>query len=66
MAPKTNYIKTATVRRFLKANGRRVSSEFLLFLDRHIETKLLLASKEHNGGKKTLDTAVAAYILGNK
>ena len=66
MAFKTNYIKSTAVRKFLKSQGRRVSSEFLLFLDRHIETKLLLASKEHNGGKKTVDTSIAAYILGDK
>jgi hypothetical protein len=62
---KTNYIKASTVRKFAKSHGKRVSIDFATALDRYVENKVLMACKEHNGGKKTLDAAVAAYILGN-
>jgi hypothetical protein len=62
---KTHHIKSSAVRKFAKSHGKRVSVEFLSALDRYVENKVLIATKEHNGGKKTLDAAVAAYILGN-
>jgi hypothetical protein len=62
---KTNYVKTSAVRKFAKSHGKRVSAEFAMALDRYIENKVLISCKEHNGGKKTLDSAVAAFILGN-
>jgi hypothetical protein len=62
---KTNYVKSSTVRKFAKSHGKRVSSDFLVALDRYVEAKVLIAAKEHNGGKKTLDASVAAFILGN-
>lgn len=61
-----HYIKASAVRKFVKTYGKRVSKEFLESLDRLVEKKLSQASTEHNGGKKTLDSAVAGYILGNK
>jgi|APGre2960657423_1045063.scaffolds.fasta_scaffold156000_3 hypothetical protein len=62
---KTTYIKTSTIRKFAKSHGKRISAEFAMALDRYVEQKVLLACKEHNGGKKTLDAAVAGYIIGN-
>lgn len=47
-------------------SGKRVSKDFLDALDRYIENKLIKASEEHNGGKKTLDSGVAGYHLGLK
>lgn len=35
-------------------------------LDRLVERKVTVATKEHNGGKKTLDASIAAYVLGNR
>lgn len=61
---KTAYIKTSAIKKFAKANGKRVSADFLATLDRWVEAKVLLATKEHNGGKKTMDSSVAGYILG--
>jgi len=61
-----NYIKPSTVRKLIKANGKRTSKEFLEALDRYVEKKILTAVAEHNGGKKTLDAAVAGYIFGNR
>jgi hypothetical protein len=63
---KTNYIKTSSVKKFAKSHGKRVSADFALALDRYIEKKVLQAIQEHNGGKKTLDIALASYILGNQ
>lgn len=66
MTTKTNYIKTSTVRKFAKSHGKRVSPDFLAALDRYVENKILIATKEHNGGKRTLDASIAGYILGNQ
>jgi hypothetical protein len=63
---KTVYIKTSSVKKFAKSHGKRVSADFLFALDRWVENKVLLATKEHNGGKKTMDASVAGYILGNQ
>ena len=61
------YINTASVKKFVKMkSGKRVSKDFLDALDRHIENKLINAGSEHNGGKKTLDSGVAGFHLGNK
>jgi hypothetical protein len=62
-----HYIKASAVRKFVKVtHEKRVSKEFLIALDRFVEKKLIQAMQEHNGGKKTLDSALAGYILGNK
>lgn len=63
---KTVYIKTSSIKKFAKSHGKRVSADFLASLDRWVENKVLLATKEHNGGKKTMDSALAGYILGNQ
>lgn len=63
---KTVYIKTSSIKKFAKSHGKRVSSDFLAALDRWVENKVLLATKEHNGGKKTMDSSLAGYILGNQ
>jgi hypothetical protein len=62
----SQYIKQSAVKKFVKSHDKRTSKEFLEALDRYIENKLLMAIREHNGGKKTLDTALAGYIFGNK
>ncbi len=60
------YLKPAAVKRLIKTHGKRTSKEFLEALDRYVEAKLHTAAGEHNGGKKTVDAAVAAYVLGNR
>jgi hypothetical protein len=64
MTTKTHYIKPSALRKLIKSHGKRVSADFLSSLDRWVETKVADACKEHNGGKKTLDSALAAYMLG--
>ena len=63
---KTHYIKAASVRKLAKSLGKRTASEFLASLDRYVQIKVEAACKEHNGGKKTLDSALAAYYFGNR
>ena len=62
---KLHYIKASSVKKEAKLiHGKRVSKEFLYALDLLVERKLREACKEHNGGKKTLDASLAAYIIG--
>jgi hypothetical protein len=60
---KYRYIKASLVRKVVKEHGKRVSKGYLTALDRHVYEKILKAVAVHNGGKKTLDTAVASYTL---
>lgn len=62
---KLNHIKASAVRKAAKARGKRVSKDFLEALDRLVEHKLNQACDQHNGSKKTLDSAVAGLVLGN-
>jgi hypothetical protein len=62
---KLKYINTAGVKKFCKQEyGKRVSKDFLAQLDYYLQNKLRSACLEHNGGKKTLDNALAGYVLG--
>lgn len=62
---KLKYINTAGVKKFCKQEyGKRVSKDFLAQLDYYLQNKLRSACSEHNGGKKTLDNALAGYVLG--
>lgn len=59
-------IRPASVRAIAKAHGKRVSAQFLSALDAYVREKINLACLEHNGGRKTIDAALAAYFLGHK
>lgn len=61
-----HYIKTANVKKLANLHGKRAGKDFIEALDRLVERKVLQALQEHNGGKKTLDSALAGFILGNK
>lgn len=63
---KTQYIKPAAIKRLAKQHGKRVGTDFLLALDGYIERKVKEASIEHNGGRKTLDAALAGYFFGTR
>ena len=59
------YIVVSAIKKEVKSmGGKRVSKDFLEALNRYVHKKLIQAVQEHNGGKKTLDAAVAGYILG--
>ena len=63
---KPHYIKPSAIRKLVKSHGKRTATEFLLALDRFVEAKVEASCKEHNGGKKTLDSALAHYMMGNR
>ena len=58
------YIKAKTIRERASGHNKRVSKDFLEAFDRYVSEKLLDCLEEHNGGKKTLDAALASYMLG--
>lgn len=63
---KTHYIKAAAVKKLVKSHGKRTAAEYLASLDRFVMAKVEECCKQHNGGKKTLDSALAAYMLGER
>ena len=63
---KAQFIKPAAVKKLIKSHGKRTSKDFIEALDRYVERAVLRAVAEHNGGKKTIDADVAAYVLGNR
>lgn len=56
------FIKPSAVRKFLKERGRRCGKDFLHHLDRYLYEKLEEAARQHNGGRKTVDSGVANFI----
>ena len=58
------FVVVSKVKKLAASKGNRVGKDFLGALDRHIETLVEKACSEHNGGKKTLDFAVARFICG--
>jgi len=63
---KAAYVVTSRVRALAKENGKRLGAGFLNALDSHIQDIVDKACTVHNGGKKTLDATVAAYVIGSK
>ena len=55
-------LNVTKVKAFCKAHGRRVGKDFLEELEIFVQRKLDKACKAHNGGKVTLDQAVANYV----
>lgn len=56
------YVKEAVIRRAVHREGRRCSREFVEMLDRHVAAKIASACRVHNGGRKTVDAEIGAYI----
>ena len=48
------FIKESIIRKYAKEKGKRVSADFLLFLDALIQQKVDSACKQFNGHCKTL------------
>jgi len=55
-------INVAQVKKYIHAKGWRVTPSFLYLLNDTILAKLDRACLVHNGGSKTLDVDVAAYV----
>lgn len=62
---KSTYIKESAVRKLCKQHGRRVSKEFIEFLNAYIENRVVFCCADHNGGRKTVDRAIAHYYMGS-
>lgn len=60
------YIKARNIKDKAAGHNKRVSKDFLEAFDRYVHDKLLDCLEEHNGGKKTMDSALASYMLGTK
>lgn len=58
------YIVVSNVKKLAHAHNKRVGQDFLARLNHFVERKLAAALEVHNGGRKTLDAAVADYVLG--
>jgi len=57
------YINQKAVRQLAKTYGKRTGKDFLDALNRHVEHKVIKACEVWNGSKKTLDQAVAIFVL---
>jgi len=62
---KARFVKVSLVRKYCNEKDRRVSRQFISYLDDHIEKLLLRACWEHNGGKKTLGQFMARWAAGD-
>ena len=60
---KTQLIKPAGVKAIAKAAGKRVGKDYIVLLEEHIRRKVEAACRVHNGGKKTVDSSIAAHTL---
>ena len=58
------YTKVSAIKQLAKEIDRRCGQDFIAYLDKFIEQKIIKACKEHNGGKKTLDEFMAIYTFG--
>lgn len=58
---KYRFIQASKVRALAKAHGRRTSEEFLEVLDRFVGEHLHTCCRTHNGGRKTIDQAIASW-----
>ena len=58
------YLVTSRVKAKAHAADKRVGADFLLRFNAFIDRKLDEALEIHNGGRKTLDGAVADHVLG--
>lgn len=56
------YVNVSAIKKLAKENGKRTGSSFIEALDRFIEEHVIRAARTHDGGKKTLDTAIASYV----
>jgi hypothetical protein len=57
-----SILNKALVKKIAHQHGKRVSPGFLAQLEVHIHSRIEAACKQWNGGAKTLDRDVAAYV----
>ena len=56
------FINASAIKAYCKVNGRRCGKEFLEQVNRAVASRLEYAVHIKNGGKITLDRAVACYV----
>lgn len=56
------FIKPSQVKRYIREHDRRVSAAFIQLLDDFVRSKIDEAVVQHNGGRRTLDAEVAAFV----
>ena len=59
---KFDYVNQPKIRRDAHAMGKRVGQDFLAVLDEKIRRFVRVSCGIHNGGKKTLDAAIARHV----
>lgn len=57
-----SFLNKKAIKDFCKDKGRRVGKDFMSSMERTVMCFLHDACQTHNGGKVTLDNAVASYI----
>lgn len=60
--PHAPLLNVTGIRKHCHLRGRRISADFMVVLHQHLIHKLNAACSVHNGGKKTLDASVAAFV----
>ena len=57
-----SFLNKKAIRDYCNKRGRRVGKDFLGSMERTVEHYLREACETHNGGKATLDNAIASYV----
>ncbi len=60
------FVKQSEIRAAAKAAGKKVGKDFLQAVEDAVTLKITQAIADHNGGRKTLDSAVAKMAFGIK
>lgn len=58
----TQYINATAIRKALKEKGRRCSPAALSWFDHLIQDRIDAVVRLHNGGKKTIDSALLGHV----
>lgn len=56
------YLHRTAVKELVKKLGKRCGDDFLAALDDLVRSRIVAASKVHNGGRKTLDAACLGVV----
>ena len=59
---KYGYINVKAIKKLAATKEKRIGSDFLSVLNLFVACKVEAACHVHNGGKKTLDCAVAGFV----
>lgn len=57
-----SLLNVKQIKKLAKENNKRVGKDFLHALECDVNNHIIRACKTHNGGKKTLDGTLAAFL----